>query len=230
MKFSICFIHGLGDDECRFRQFAADLRDCGMDCSTLRLPDFHSSSPRPNVARPLANEVERCFSSQNGELCKVIVAHSLGGLLALSHDRIRNAADKFVLVEPSIRDADLSFFKMLLKLPQGDRIGRFCSMLLEQNSEVPSDYIKKITQWSEEGFATYCKLAVEMIPNATHNLARVRGKTHIACGRTSWGSSTDIDKRISDNAKMHYFSDSGHWPFVTQSEMFIKFLNHTLVT
>ena len=229
MTFSVCFIHGLGDDEARFSHFADDLRDSGLPCSTLRLPDCHSTAPRPNVTQLLANEIELFFSGQSPDVRKAVVAHSLGGLLALSDNRIRSIVDKFVLVEPSIRDADYSFFQMLLNLPHGQRIKQFRSMLVERNSEIPSDYIDKLQKWSEESIACYCQLAMNLIPNAVDYMDEVHEKTTILFGRKSWGSENGCEDINRNSATLCEFMRSGHWPFVTEKNKFTKFLADTLI-
>ena len=229
MTFSVCFIHGLGDDEARFSHFADDLRDSGLPCSTLRLPDCHSTAPRPNVTQLLANEIELFFSGQSPDVRKAVVAHSLGGLLALSDNRIRSIVDKFVLVEPSIRDADYSFFQILLNLPHGQRIEQFRSMLAERNSEIPSNYIDKLQQWSEESITCYCKLATNLIPNAVNYMDEVREKTTILFGRKSWGLEKNCDNNNRNGATLCEFMQSGHWPFVTEKNKFQQFLVDVLI-
>ncbi len=227
---SICFIHGLGDDKARFAQYAKQFDQEGMECHLIELPDYSSLNPQPELDRSLSKMVQRAFAKVSPCSKKMIVAHSLGGLLAVADESISQIADRLVLVEPSIRMADFSFFEMLLAPARGVRIQNFTEKLSESDADIPTDYLDKLASWSEAGFEAYCRLAIGRIPTVRQCLKTARGPVTIAYGCKSWGSQDKLDHSSLKNVELQAFEASGHWPFVNERMAFSSFLNDIMRT
>lgn len=221
---SFCFVHGFGDNQLRFSSLADRIISKGQSACSIGLPEFVSGEPAKALQNRLVEQIAHSFDDVPTGVQRIIVAHSLGGLLSIAHDKSSQLADRFLLIEPSIRSADLDFFQMLRSLTKGQRIAEFSKLLLSDAGDFPYDYLDHLRNWTEGNFEAYCDLAIELIPNAKLALEVISNRTLVAYGQNSWGVDFDPQSLCVGDVTCHKFERSGHWPFVDEMECFCSLL------
>jgi pimeloyl-ACP methyl ester carboxylesterase len=228
--YAFCFVHGFGDSEARFSASVSYLHSHGHSACTVELPDCRSIEPHNHLHDHLIERIIAVFDERRHNAKRVLVGHSLGGLLSISHKKSHTLAERFLMIEPSIRAADLDFFSMLMSLPDGRRIREFSALLETDSSDLPRDYIRNLERWTEKGFEAYCQLAISLLPSAQAALSSLSGKIVLAYGRNSWGSVPKAMKADLGNPETFEFEKSGHWPFYTEVKQFESFLRNASQT
>lgn len=220
---SVCFVHGLGDRGARFTPLVDSLVGLGITSAWFDLPGCGENKAVSFDPETVARTIEGVFNHFDQATTRVLVGHSLGGLLT-SSAVVRGAfpQGKMLFVEASLTPVDLEFFRFVERAPYGKRIEGLRQFCVENPQAAPVDYVSFLDTWRQEAFEACVDFALSTLTGPIGKILDALPRCTYVYGRQSRGDERRAYLSRYPNLNLVEFAHSSHWPMMQETERFIE--------